>query len=62
MTYSPLDLVEGYLRRFVAYPSEHALVAHYAVDCPHAFDGLLGINAPHRLQFTRTWIGKNPRA
>ena len=28
MTYTPLDLVENYLRRFVAYPSEHALVAH----------------------------------
>lgn len=28
MTYGPLDLVENYLRRFVAYPSEHALVAH----------------------------------
>lgn len=28
MSYSPLDLVENYLRRFVAYPSEHALVAH----------------------------------
>lgn len=28
MTYSPLDLLENYLRRFVAYPSEHALVAH----------------------------------
>jgi hypothetical protein len=28
MTYCPLDLVENYLRRFVAYPSEHALVAH----------------------------------
>jgi len=28
LTYSPLDLVESYLRRFVAYPSEHALVAH----------------------------------
>ena len=28
MTYTPLDLVESYLRRFVAYPSEHALVAH----------------------------------
>ena len=28
MTYCPLDLVESYLRRFVAYPSEHALVAH----------------------------------
>jgi Protein of unknown function (DUF3631) len=28
MTYSPLDLVETYLSRFVAYPSEHALVAH----------------------------------
>ena len=27
-TYSPLDLVENYLRRFVAYPSEHSLVAH----------------------------------
>ena len=27
-TYCPLDLVENYLRRFVAYPSEHALVAH----------------------------------
>ena len=28
MSYSALDLVEGYLKRFVAYPSEHALVAH----------------------------------
>ena len=28
--YSPLDLVENYLRRFVVYPSEHALVAHVA--------------------------------
>jgi hypothetical protein len=28
MTYSPLDQVESYLRRFVIYPSEHALVAH----------------------------------
>jgi hypothetical protein len=25
---TPLDHVENYLRRFVAYPSEHALVAH----------------------------------
>ena len=28
MSYCPLDLVEGYLKRFVAYPSEHARVAH----------------------------------
>jgi hypothetical protein len=28
MTYCPLDLLESYLRRFVAYPSEHAPVAH----------------------------------
>ena len=28
MTYCPLDLVENYLRRFVAYPSEQALAAH----------------------------------
>ena len=28
MSYSPLDLVESYVGRFVAYPSEHALVAH----------------------------------
>ena len=28
MSYSPLDLLETYLRRFVAYPSKHALVAH----------------------------------
>ena len=40
MTYCPLDLVENYLRRFVAYPSEHALVAHvlwivhtHLIDC-----------------------------
>jgi hypothetical protein len=26
--YTPLDLIENYLRRFVVYPSEHALVAH----------------------------------
>ena len=28
MTYSPLDLVENFIRRFVSYPSEHACVAH----------------------------------
>src|SRR5689334_19860650 len=28
MSYCPLDRVESYLRRFVAYPSEHAIVAH----------------------------------
>src|SRR5262245_45642795 len=28
MTYTPLDLVEIFLRRFIAYPSEHAVVAH----------------------------------
>jgi Protein of unknown function (DUF3631) len=28
VTHCPLDLVENYLRRFVAYPSEQALVAH----------------------------------
>ncbi len=28
VSYSPLDLVENYLGRFVAYPSEHALTAH----------------------------------
>ena len=28
MTYCPLDLVESYLRRFVAYPHEHAVAAH----------------------------------
>ena len=40
MTYTPLDLVEAYLTRFVAFPSDHALVvcslwaAHtYLVDC-----------------------------
>jgi hypothetical protein len=26
--YTPLDLVESYYQRFVAYPSEHALAAH----------------------------------
>ena len=26
--YCPLDLVENYLRRFVVYPSEHAITAH----------------------------------
>ena len=28
MTYCPLDLIENYLQRYVAYPSEHAVVAH----------------------------------
>ena len=28
MNYCALDLVEGYLKRFVSYPSEHARVAH----------------------------------
>jgi len=28
MSFTPLDLVEFYIGRFVAYPSEHALVAH----------------------------------
>jgi hypothetical protein len=38
--YCPLDLVESILRRFVAYPTEHALVAHvlwiahaHAIQC-----------------------------
>jgi len=26
--YCPLDLVENYVRRFIIYPSEHAIVAH----------------------------------
>src|SRR5262245_10427283 len=33
MTYCPLDLVEAYLRRFVSYPSEHALAAHTLWIC-----------------------------
>ena len=28
MSYTPLDLVEGVCRRYVLYPSEHAVVAH----------------------------------
>ena len=28
MAYSALDLVENFVRRFVAHPSEHAVVAH----------------------------------
>ena len=28
MAYTPLDLVENFIRRFVSYPSEHACVAH----------------------------------
>lgn len=28
MTYAPIDQVEMYLRRFISYPSEHALTAH----------------------------------
>jgi hypothetical protein len=28
ISYTPLDLVENYLRRFIIYPSEHAIVAH----------------------------------
>jgi len=28
MNYCALDLVERYLKRFIAYPSEHARVAH----------------------------------
>jgi hypothetical protein len=38
--YTPLDLVENFLRRFISYPSEHAVVAHtlwiahtHLVDC-----------------------------
>ena len=27
-SYTPLDLVEAFYRKFIAYPSEHALVAH----------------------------------
>ena len=39
MTYTPLDLVESYLRRFVSYPSEHALVAHVLwIGHCHMFD------------------------
>jgi hypothetical protein len=28
MSYVPLDLVEIFLRRFIAHPSQHALIAH----------------------------------
>lgn len=28
MSYCPLDLVESYLRRYVAYPNDHAVTAH----------------------------------
>ena len=28
ISYTPLDLVENYMRRFIIYPSEHAIVAH----------------------------------
>lgn len=36
MTYSALDLVENYLRRYVVYPSVHALTAH-ALWIPHTY-------------------------
>jgi hypothetical protein len=36
MTYTPLDLVEQYFRRYVVYPSEHALTAH-ALWIPHTY-------------------------
>src|SRR5262249_53229705 len=39
MTYCPLDLVENFLRRYVSYPSEHALVAHVLwIAHAHMFD------------------------
>lgn len=54
MTYSPLDLVETYLRRFVAYPSEHALVAHslwiahtHLMDCWESTPRI-AFNSPER--------------
>jgi len=36
MSYSPLDLVENYFRRYVVYPSEHALTAH-TLWIPHTY-------------------------
>ena len=36
MTYCPLDLVENYFRRYVVYPSEHALTAH-TLWIPHTY-------------------------
>jgi uncharacterized protein DUF3631 len=36
MTYTPVDLVEQYFRRYVVYPSEHALTAH-ALWIPHTY-------------------------
>lgn len=54
MTYTPLDLVENYLRRFVAYPSEHALVAHvlwiahtHAMECWESTPRI-AFNSPER--------------
>jgi hypothetical protein len=54
MTYSPLDLVETYLSRFVAYPSEHALVAHtlwiahtHLMDCWESTPRI-AFNSPER--------------
>ena len=50
MIYTPLDLAEGYLRRFVSYPSEHALVAHVLwVGHCHMFDRF---DTTPRLAFT----------
>ena len=40
MTYCPLDLVENYLRRFVVYPSDHAIAAHTLwIAHTHFMDG-----------------------
>lgn len=36
MSYCPLDLVENYFRRYVVYPSEHALTAH-TLWIPHTY-------------------------
>ena len=62
MTYCPLDLVENYLRRFVAYPSEHALVAHvlWIAHC-HMFERF-DTTPRARLHVGREGIGQEPRA
>ena len=54
--------LSAFLARFVSYPSEHALVAHALVVCTYAFDGSVGVYAPHGIPLSRAGVGQNQGA
>ena len=55
-----LNQVEAY-RAFRGLPLRTCARRAYSVDSTRTFDGLLGIDSAHRLQFSGAGFGKNSR-